>query len=178
LVENALTGSAPTPYGQVPYDARADAELCRLLAALDQRLAETSVHAARRRELSRLADACAAMLQAQTRSAETFAQLVARAHRRHDFLRIGALADIAANRFTPAEICEVVRHPHPIARALGHEALVHLPTAKLAHLLADPGDAALARYALERQALDYGSEEAHEILYFLDDDEGEYGPAE
>ncbi len=129
-------------------------------------------------EVRRLADACAAVLQAQIRSVEVFAQLVARAHRHHDFARLGTLAEIPAERFTARTICELVRHPHHIVRAIGHEALVHLPTSTLAGLLVNAKDMALARYALERQALDYHSAAAQEILYFLDDEEGECGVAE
>ena len=175
LVERALT----TPRGAAQsYDTRADGELSRLLDALDQRLARQPLNAPQTQQLQQLADACAVLLQDQTRSAEVFAQLVIRAQRRYDFARLDALGGALAARFAAREICEVARHPHAAARALGLEALIHRPAATLANLLADPGDAALARYALERQALDYNSEEAYEILYFLDDDDGESGVGE
>jgi hypothetical protein len=153
-----------------------DSELSNLLAALDCHLAEQTPAARRRQRLQRLAENCALVLQGQTRSAEIFAQLVARAYRRHDFARLDALGAILAARFSPREICATLRHPHPIVRALGHEALVHLPLSALTLLLADSAAAPLARYALERQALDYGSEPAQEFLFFLDDNE--FGVAE
>jgi hypothetical protein len=151
-----------------------DGELSYLLNVLDQ----YSWPPPQQSEVRRLADACAAMLQAQIRSFEVFAQLVARAHRHRDFAQLGALAEIPAERFTARAICELVRHPHYIVRAIGHETLVHLPTSTLASLLFNSQDMALARYALERQALDYHSAAAQEILYFLDDEEGEFGVAE
>ena len=172
LVERALTTS---PGAARTYDTRADGELSRLLDALDQRLARRPLAAPQKQQLQQLADACAVLLQEQTRSAEVFAQLVARAQRRYDFARLDALGGALSARFAASEICEVARHSHAAVRALGLEALIHRPASALANLLADPGDAALARYALERQALDYNSEEACEILYFLDDDDGESG---
>jgi predicted component of type VI protein secretion system len=173
LVERALTAApANTPsFGR--YDARAEWELSRLLKALDQRLAEdkATLEAAAQSNMRRCANTCADMLQNQTRSAEVFGQLVERAHRRHDFARIDALGDILAQRFPPSEICEVSRHYYPVVRALGIETLAHLPALTLAHLLADPVDAGVARLALELQAFDYGSEEAHRLLHLLDDED-------
>lgn len=165
----------PTAPRNAPSRA-ADSELSRLLAALDHHLAEKTPAARRRRGLQRLAENCALVLQSQTRSAEIFAQLVARAYRRHDFARLDALGATLVARFSPREICATLRHRHPIVRALGHEALVHLPVGRLVSLLSDPAAAPLARYALERQALDYQTEAAQEVLFFLDDDE--FGVAE
>src|SRR4051812_45908879 len=103
LVEKALqssvAGSAslqPPPRAEGrPYDARADWELSRLLAALDERATEAgaSLNAEQAKELRRMADTTAFVLQSQTQSAEVFAQLVGRAHQMHNYARIDQLAD-------------------------------------------------------------------------------------
>jgi hypothetical protein len=174
LVERALqaSGNNSTQGGSaVSYDARSDWELSKLLAALDERSAEAvaaALSAEQTKSLRRMAETCATMLQNQTQSAEVFAQLVVRAHRQHDFARIDALADALSSRFAPSEICELARCPFPVARALAQEALAQSPTAVLISLLADPVDLDIARDALERQADEYGSEEARRIVYMLE----------
>jgi hypothetical protein len=173
-VERALQapGNNSTTNGSgVSYDARSDWELSKLLTALDERSDEAvaaALSAEQARELRRMAETCAAMLQNQTQSAEVFAQLVMRAHRQHDFARIDALADALSTRFAPSEICELARCPFPVVRALAQEALAQSPTAVLISLLADPVDLEIARDALERQADEYGSEEARRIVYMLE----------
>jgi hypothetical protein len=173
LVERALQSSgaatAPRREGR-PYDASADWELSRLLAALDERSLEAgaNLNAEQEKELRRMADTTALVLQNQTQSAEVFAQLVARAHRLHDFARIDQLADTLTSRFAPSEICELVRNNNPVVRALAQEALAQTATGTLIGLLADPIDAEIAREALERQAIEYGSEEARRIVHLLD----------
>jgi len=178
MVERALqsTGAAAATTTQPqrrearPYDASADWELSRLLAALDERSTEAgaSLNAEQEKELRRMADTTALVLQNQTQSAEVFAQLVTRAHRLHDYARIDQLADTLASRFAPSEICELVRNNNPVVRALAQEALAQTPTSTLIGLLADPIDAEIARDALERQAIEYGSEEARRIVHLLD----------
>lgn len=180
LVERALqapsaAGGSPTASSgsssSVSYDARADWELSRLLSALDERAAEAgtaSLNAEQARGLRRMAETCAAVLQNQTQSAEVFAQLVMRAHSYHDFARIDALADALSLRFAPSEVCELARCPFPVVRALAQEALAQAPTSVLISLLADPVDLEIARDALERQAIEYGSDEARRIVYMLD----------
>src|SRR5688500_7225933 len=119
LVERALQApsSPPSPAripnaANVPYDARADHELSRLLAALDERALEpgASLEAEKETQLRHIADTCAAVLQEKTRSAEVFSQLVRRADNQRDYARIDALAD-ALMRFAPSEICELARSP-------------------------------------------------------------------
>ncbi|HWT01701.1 MAG TPA: hypothetical protein VN256_15750 [Pyrinomonadaceae bacterium] len=176
LVERALQSSGapavtPPARGEArPYDARADWELSCLLAALDERSAEAggSLDAEQSRELFRMADTTALVLQGQTQSAEVFAQLVARAHRLHDYARIDQLADTLAARFAPSEICELARSNDAVVRALGQEALAQAPTAVLIGLLADPVDSEIARDALERQAAEYGSEDARRVVQILE----------
>src|SRR5215212_12140458 len=117
LVERALQSSGAsqaTPQQRResrPYDASADLELSRLLAALDERSTEAgaSLNAEQEKELRRMADTTALVLQNQTQSAEVFAQLVTRAHRLRDYARIDQLADALAARFAPSEICELAR---------------------------------------------------------------------
>jgi hypothetical protein len=171
LVERALQ----TPNGpgaqvrNVPYDSRADHELSRLLSALDERAFENEAARESEKEerLRQIADTCAAVLQEKTQSAEVFTQLVRRADAQRDYARIDALAD-ALKRFAPSEICELARSQDVVVRALANEALAQFPTSVLVGLLSDPIDSEIAREALRRQALEYGSEEARQIVNALD----------
>ena len=175
LVERALqTPSAPPTTkrnpgsANAPYDARADHELSRLLTALDERALETdaSLETEKETQLRHMADTCAGVLQEKTRSAEVFAQLVRRASDRRDYARIDALADLLAG-FAPSEICELARSQDVVVRALANETLAQFPTSALVGLLGDPVDSEIARDALRRQALEYGSEEARQIVNAL-----------
>ncbi|MGI8836225.1 MAG: hypothetical protein ACR2H4_06260 [Pyrinomonadaceae bacterium] len=168
LVEHALQNPPPAPARRVPYDARADHELSRLLTALDERALEAgNLETEKGHQLRHIADTCAAVLQDKTRSAEVFTQLVRRADKQRDYKRIDALAD-ALTRFAPSEICELARSPEVVVRALASESLAQLPTSILIGILSDPVDAEIARDALRRQADDYGSEEARQIVGALD----------
>jgi hypothetical protein len=175
LVERALqaaaTGSQTTRNSQ--YDARADLELSRFLAALDARAAEKTValDAETAGKLRSIADTCASVLQEQTESAEVFAQLVKRAESQKDYKRIDALADALTERFPPSEICELARSEDVVVRELANEALARCPVSVLSALLNDPVDAETARYALRRQIVEYGSEDARRILNALDQEE-------
>jgi hypothetical protein len=168
LVEHALQNPPPAPARSVPYDARADQELSRLLTALDERARDAEhLQTEKGNQLRHIANTCAAVLQEKTRSAEVFTQLVRRADKRRDYKRIDALADALA-RFAPSEVCELARSPEVVVRALSSESLAQLPTSVLIGLLNDPVDAEIARDALRRQADDYGSEEARQIVGALD----------
>jgi hypothetical protein len=175
LVERALqaaaTGAPATRTFQ--YDARADLELSRFLAALDDRASEKkeSLDSETGGKLKSVADMCAGMLQEQTESAEVFAQLVKRAEKHKDYKRIDALADALTSRFPPSEICELARSEDVIVRELANEALARCPVSVLIGLLNDPVDAETARWALRRQVLEYGSEEARRIVAALDQGE-------
>ncbi|HSS22764.1 MAG TPA: hypothetical protein VLL54_22010 [Pyrinomonadaceae bacterium] len=174
LVERALqtTGGQHPARGantaSAPYDARSDHELSRLLAALDERAVEpdSQLGADQERELQHTADACALVLQEKSRSAEVFTQLVQRADNRRDYARIDSLADVLMG-FAPSEVCELARSPHVVVRALASETLAQFPVPALVSLLHDPVDSSIAREALRRKALDYGSEEARQILNVL-----------
>jgi hypothetical protein len=158
LVERALQG-APQTQRNFQYDARADLELRRFLAVLD---------AEKNGKLKTIADTCAAILLEKTESAEVFAQLVRRAEAQRDYRRIDILADALTERFPPSEICELARSEDTIVRELANEALARCPLSVLATLLNDPVDAETARAALRRQVIEYGSEEARQIVNALD----------
>jgi hypothetical protein len=53
-------------------------------------------------------------------------------------------------------------------RELANEALARSPVSVLAALLTDPVDADTAKYALQRQVVEYGSEEAKRLVTALD----------
>lgn len=171
LVERALQASNATTSQKrnVPYDPRADLELSRLLAALDDRVSETVTTDTEESErLKHVANTCAVVLQDKTQSAEVFSQLVRRAEQQRDYRRIDALADTLVSRFAPTEICEIARSEDVVVRALANEALIQFPTSVLVGLLGDPVDSEIAREALRRQAVEYGLEEARQIVNALD----------
>src|SRR5205814_5538009 len=145
------------------YDPRADRELLRLLAALDERTREADDDESAKKA-RRLADTCAELLLEQTQSAEVFAQLIQRAHANNDYARIDATADLLIKRLGLSEICELARSNAAVVRALGQEALMQQPARLLATLLRDPVDAAVARDALQRQVIEYNSREAQQAL--------------
>jgi hypothetical protein len=169
LVERAWQSPAAGP-AQVqratPYDPRADQELSQLLAALDEHAGQVEQASGREgaREARRLADACANVLCQQTQSAEVFAQLIERAHQRKDYAKVDALAGLLPERLAPSEMAELGRANNVVVRALAQEALTQLPTSLLAALLRDPVDASVARQALERQATEFASLEAQQVL--------------
>lgn len=179
LVERALqaaaTGTQTTR--SLHYDARADLELSRFLAALDSAFQDraadktTALDEEKGAKLKSVADTLASVLQEQTESAEVFAQLVRRAEKQKDYKRIDTLADALTSRFPPSEICELARSEDVIVRELANEALARCPVSVLAALLNDPVDAETARYALRRQVVEYGSEEARRLLAVLDQEE-------
>ena len=175
LVERALQGtSSGTPTARnFQYDARADLELSRFLAALDERAAEKSntLDVETVAKLKSIADTCASVLQEKTESAEVFAQLVRRAETQKDYKRIDVLADALTSRFPPSEICELARSEDVIVRELANEALSRCPVSVLAGLLNDPVDAETARSALRRQVAEYGSEDARQLLFALEQEE-------
>lgn len=170
LVLRALQPAGPSSGSASPFDARSDLELSRLLTALDEGAAESDPQALReqRRKLRAVADTCAAVLQEKTQSAEVFVQLVARAELQHDYKKIDSLADALSLRFAPSEICELTRSQNTIVRALAHEALIQVPTNVLIGILRDPIDSDVARDALARQAREFGSEQARQIMDVLD----------
>jgi len=172
LVERALqaAGSTTQASRNFQYDARSDLELSRFLAALDDRAAEKTdaLDPEKNGKLKSIADTCAAVLLEKTESAEVFTQLVRRAELQKDYRRIDTLADALTARFPPSEICELARSEDAVVRELANEALARCPISVLAGLLNDPVDAETARAALRRQVVEYGSEEARQIVNVLD----------
>ena len=171
LVERALHATNETTATRnFHYDARADLELSRFLAALDDRVAEktNSLDPEKNGKLKSIADTCAAVLLEKTESAEVFTQLVRRAEMQRDYRRIDTLADALTSRFPPSEICELARSGDTVARELANEALARCPVSVLTSLLNDPVDAETAHAALRRQVVEYGSEDARQILSALD----------
>ena len=180
LVERALSTPAPLQQGAAAtttasrresiYDARSEWELSRLLAALDERAAETgaeALSAEQSQDLRRMSETCVAVLNREARSSEVFAQLLERALRAKDYRRVDEVADVMSARLAPSELCETARHINPAVRAVAQEALLQLPTAILVALLGDPVDAETARTALESQASEYDSEEARIVVSAL-----------
>ncbi len=161
-------GAGPQTARSAPYDPRADRELSQLLSALDERAREATEDESARRARS-LADTCAGVLTEQTQSAEVFGQLIQRAHERNDFARVDELAGVLTQRLAPSEVCELARSVNVVVRALAQEALAQMPAPLLIMLLRDPVDAAVARYALQRQATEYNSEAARQALQDLDE---------
>lgn len=149
------------------FDAHADWELSRLLTALDERAQESEVQSDvhNYREIKRMANACAEVLQARTESAEVFIQLATRALRRADFARLDKLANAFSERFSVGEMCEVVRQAdHVAVRALALEALALAPIIQLLPLLDDPIYGDIIKTTIETQAVEYNSDEARSLL--------------
>lgn len=175
LVERALQAAASGAHAtrNSQYDARADLELSRFLAALDDRVAEKTdaLDPETGGKLKSIAETCASVLQEQTESAEVFAQLVRRAETQKDYKRIDQLGDALTTRFPPSEICELARSEDVIVRELANEALARCPVSVLSGLLNDPVDAETARAALRRQVAEYSSEDARRLLMVLEQEQ-------
>jgi hypothetical protein len=171
LLAGALKTGSPLPsQSQSPkyhYDAHADWELSRLLAALDERSRskiDTS-DAPEKSDAAHLAETCARILEEQSGSAEVFIQLATRSIAQADYNRLEKLADILFERFSPGEIAEVVRQTElPQIRAIAFETLAMLPVELTAQLLDDPLYADIAVSSLEQKAFEFDSEEARELL--------------
>src|SRR5215831_13641361 len=164
--QSASTGTSQPLQRPGQYDPRADQELGQLLTALDEHAQQIEKQSGREaaRETRRLADACATVFSQQTQSSEVFARLIERAHLRKNFSQVDALAALLSERLAPSELCDLARANNVVVRALAHEALAQMPTAVLAILLRDPVDAMVARQALERQATEFDSRDAHRVL--------------
>ncbi|MGQ0761012.1 MAG: hypothetical protein ACT4OT_03180 [Acidobacteriota bacterium] len=171
LLERAWQSVPPAPVEPRAYDPRADRELSKLLAALDERTQrkEAGAEDDSTRQARRLADTCVQMLTQQTQSAEVFGQLIQRAHERQQFARLDELADGMALRLAPSELCDMARSQNVVVRALANEVLTQAPPSLLRALLHDPIDADVARSVLERQAHEFGLEEAKRTLREIDE---------
>lgn len=171
MIERALQEASgkilPTPSTKFAYDTQSDWELSRLLSALDEQLSEPSYNSdpAKLKELDQLADACFALLEDGTGSAEAFIQLADRTLKRGDFARFDKLSNILAERFSAGEVAEIIRQePLPQIRAVAYETLAMMPSIDLVNLLDDPLYESIAQTALEKQAFEFGNDEARMIL--------------
>jgi len=156
---------------QTFYDAHADWEVSRLLAALDEQSKSAAIrtNASKLSELSELADTCARVLEDQTASAEVFIQLAERALKDNDYSRLDKLADRLVERFASAEIAEIVRQTEtPQIRAIAYETLAMLPVSLLTPLIDDSLYSNIAIAALEQKAYEFESDEARDVLEQLD----------
>lgn len=166
------SGQTSTTPQKSSYDSQSDWELSRLLAALDEQAKDARSDAARLREINMLADACSALLQQRTRSAEAFIQLSTRALERLDFKLFDRLTDILAERFPAAEVAEIIRQDTPAQiRAVAAETLAMMPVGALVELLNDPIYYDIARDAIEQQAIEFENDEARWTLDAIEQDE-------
>lgn len=162
------SGSSGTiPSQKYSYDAHADWEVSRLLTALDEQSRNNAARADQEKlsEINELAETCVRVLEAQSGSAEVFIQLAERAIKKHDYHRLDSLSDRLFERFSAAEIAEVIRQTEmPQIRAIAYETLSMLPVATLTPLLDDPLYTDIGAGALEQKAYEYESEEARDAL--------------
>src|SRR5512141_3340547 len=142
MLEGALqTGSitsSTSPSQKFSYDAHADWEVSRLLTALDEQSKNADVKKDPRKldEISQLAETCVRVLEAQSGSAEVFIQLAERALRQRDYNKLDKLADKLSERFSAAEIAEIIRQTEfAQIRAIAYETLALLPVDALVSLL-------------------------------------------
>lgn len=162
------SGQANTnPAQKFSYDAHADWEVSRLLTALDEqsRSAVVRKDSAKLGEINYMAETCVRILETQGSSAEVFIQLSERALKKHDYDQLDKLSDRLFERFSAAEIAEVVRQTDmPQIRAIAYETLSMLPVPTLMPLLDDPLYTEIGASSLEQKAYEYDSEEAREVL--------------
>lgn len=169
------TANTSSPTQKFSYDAHADWEVSRLLTALDEqsKSAATRKDTERLGEIAQLAETCVRVLEAQSGSAEVFIQLAERALKKHDYNKLDKLSDRLIERFSAAEIAEIVRQTEmPQIRAIAYETLSMLPVQALVPLLDDPLYSDIGASSLEQKAYEYESEEARDALeqYFPDND--------
>ena len=167
VLQSPGTSAPNSSNSKFSYDAHADWELSRLLSAVDAQSKRLDLASDPEKlgELNQLAETCVRVLESQTGSAEVFIQLAERAIAKHDYNKLDKLADRLMERFSAAEIAEIVRQTEaPQIRAIAYETLALLPVGTLTPLLDDSLYADIAANALEQKAFEYDSEEARDIL--------------
>jgi hypothetical protein len=155
------------------YDAHADWEVSSLLSALDEQSKKSEVRgdAEKLGEITRLADVCVQVLESQSASAEVFIQLAERAIKDNDYNRLDKLGDHLAERYSAAEIAEVIRQTEiPQIRAIAFETLAMMPVGSLLPLIDDPLYSGIAAATIEQKAFEFESEEARDVLDQLDNE--------
>jgi hypothetical protein len=182
LLAGALKHGSPLPQkiqsSNFHYDAHADWELSRLLEALDERSRTKSElqDSSDKTDAAELAETCARILEEQSGSAEVFIQLATRAIAQADYNRLEKMADRLFERFSAAEIAEIVRQTDvPQIRAIAFETLAMLPVDLIEPLLDDPLYSEIAANSLEQKAFEFDSEEAREMLDRYENEEEEIG---
>lgn len=166
-LQSSSSSSPSSKTTKFSYDAHADWELSRLLTALDEQSRSTDVKkdADTIDQVNKLADTCARLLETQSGSAEVFIQLAERALRKHDYKKLDNLADRLTEKFSAAEIAEIIRQTEsPQIRAIAYETLATLPVSSVAPLLDDSLYVDIAATALEQKAFEYESDEARDVL--------------
>lgn len=166
-LQSSSSSSPSSKTTKFSYDAHADWELSRLLTALDEQSRSTDVKkdADTLDQVNKLADTCARLLETQSGSAEVFIQLAERALRKHDYKKLDNLADRLTEKFSAAEIAEIIRQTEsPQIRAIAYETLATLPVSSVAPLLDDSLYMDIAATALEQKAFEYESDEARDVL--------------
>lgn len=149
------------------YDAHADWELSSLLTALDKQ--ETSKDPQKRKDADQLSETIIKILETRSASAEVFIQLAIRALNKHDYAKLDKLTDGLAERYTAAEVAEIIRQTDlPQIKAVAFETLALFPPQSVAAFIDDPLYSHIALFALEQMAIEYNSDEAKHILDQVD----------
>ena len=167
MLAGAMRSGSNSPAQKFSYDAHADWEVSRLLTALDEQSKSVAVRTDSEKlgEIAELAETCVRVLEAQSGSAEVFIQLAERALKKHDYNKLDKLSDRLYERFSAAEIAEIVRQTEmPQIRAIAYETLSMLAVPALVPLLDDPLYTEIGASALEQKAYEYESEEARDAL--------------
>jgi hypothetical protein len=149
------------------YDAHADWEVSRLLTALDESSENEDVRqdTIKLAELNELADTCVRILESQSASAEIFIQLASRAIKASDYVWLDRLADQLAERYSAAEVAEVIRQTElPQLRAIAYETLATMPVGMVVPLIDDMLYSGIAAAAIEAMAYEFNDDEARDIL--------------
>jgi hypothetical protein len=182
LLAGALKSGNPLPpktqSSAFNYDAHADWELSRLLEVLDERshARANPVDTAEKSDAAELAETCARILEEQSGSAEVFIQLASRAIAQSNYDRLEKMADRLFERFSPAEIAEIVRQTDaPQIRAIAFETLAMLPVELIEPLLDDPLYTEIAASSLEQKAYEFDSDEARDLLDRFENGESPMG---
>jgi hypothetical protein len=152
------------------YDAHADWELSRLLTALDEQAKDKKSKTPENlSEINQLAEVCANVLESQTETAEVFIQLAKRVLARNDFNKFDQLGDVLFDRFSAAEIAEIIRQTDMAQiRAICFETLAVFPVTLIVPLLDDPLYFEIGCLVLEQQAIEFENEEAGDVLEQMD----------
>lgn len=166
LIEVALNSKAkPIPSKNFAFDAQSDLEIVGFLSDLENKLSSNLPSEFDPVMVSNLAEACAAVLEEITSSADSFIILAKRALTRNDFARLDALADILLERFPVTEVAEIfAKCKIPQIRAIAFETLLVMPVRNVGTLTSDPTYFEIGCTVLEQQYVEYENVEAARFL--------------